>query len=142
MDNKMGISMIKGQKIEIPKSGPDINLLDIGFKWTSDKQFDIDVSAFLLDKDEKILTIEDFVFYGQPISSNGSVSLEEPASSGDKQHFSVHLSKVQDKVEKILFAITIYESEKNGHTFSEVKDIELVIVHRESGQEIGNFLMD
>jgi stress response protein SCP2 len=138
----MVLSLVKGQKIDLTKNNPDMNLLHIGFDWLAPKQFDVDVSAFLLGHDDKIVREEDFVFYGQPVSSNGSVSLEESLSTIEKQHFLINLPNVSDEVQKISFTLTIYESELNGYTFQDVSDIKLRIVNSSLQQELAIFPID
>ncbi|WP_342431136.1 TerD family protein [Neobacillus sp. FSL H8-0543] len=135
----MVLSLVKGQKIDLTKNQPDINLIHIGLDWRAPRHFDIDVSAFLLGQDEQIVREEDFVFYGQPVSSNGSVSLEESISTIEKQHFTINLANVPEEVQKIAFTLTIYESDLNGHTFEEVSDIQLRIVRSKPQQEIATF---
>ncbi|MEH7251804.1 TerD family protein [Neobacillus niacini] len=138
----MVVSLVKGQKIDLTRNNPDMNLLHIGLDWHSPKQFDVDVSAFLLGHDDKIVREEDFVFYGQSVSSNGSVSLEESLSTIEKQHFIINLSNVSNEVQKISFTLTIYESELNGDTFQDVTDIKLRIVNSRLQQEVAIFPID
>jgi stress response protein SCP2 len=138
----MVISLVKGQKIDITKNRPETNRLHIGMVWKSQHHFDIDVSAFMVGEDEKIIREEDFVFYGQPYSSNKSVQLETSISSVEKQHFLIDLLKVPAEVKKIAFTLTIYESEVNGHTFEEVSDIVLRIVDSRKQEEMAVFPID
>ncbi|MDR6123488.1 stress response protein SCP2 [Bacillus sp. SLBN-46] len=138
----MVLSLVKGQKIELTKNNPDMNLLHIGLDWKAPKTFDVDVSAFLLGNDEKIVREEDFVFYGQTTSSNGSVNLEESLSTIEKQHFIINLPNVSDEVQKISFTLTIYESELNGYTFQDVTDIKLRIMNIRLQQELAIFPID
>ncbi|WP_057762130.1 TerD family protein [Cytobacillus praedii] len=138
----MVISLVKGQKIDITKNKPETTRLHIGMGWKSQHHFDIDVSAFMLGEDEKIIREEDFVFYGQPYSSNKSVQLETSISSVEKQHFLIDLLKVPTVVKKIAFTLTIYESELNGHTFEAVSDIVLRIVDSRKQEEMAAFPID
>jgi stress response protein SCP2 len=135
----MVLSLIKGQKIDLTKTNPDLNMITIGLDWQAPANMDIDVSAFLLGQDEKILNEEDFVFYGQPSSSNGSVRLEESISTIGNKHFLIELLKVPDEVQKIAFTLTIYESELKGHTFAEVSSVQLRIVNSRGQEEVAAF---
>lgn len=131
--------MIKGQKIDLTKNNPDSNLLSVGFNWQAPVNLDIDVSAFMVGQDEKIVSEEDFVFYGQPSSSNSSVRIEESITSNKKQNFHIDLSHVPAEVQKIVFTLSIYESDYNGHTFEEVSSIQLRIVNKRSLEEVAAF---
>lgn len=138
----MVVSLVKGQKIDLTRNNKDMNLLHIGLDWQAPKHLDVDVSAFLLGHDDKIVWEEDFVFYGQSVSSNGSVSLEESLSTIEKQHFLINLANVSDEVQKISFTLTIYESELNGYTFQDVSDMKLRIVNSKLQQEVAIFPID
>lgn len=135
----MVLSLIKGQKIDLTKTNPDLNIISIGLDWKAPNNMDIDVSAFLVGQDEKILKEEDFVFYGQPSSSNDSVRLEESISTIGNKHFIIDLLKVPDEVQKIAFTLTIYESELKGHTFAEVSAVQLRIVNNTGQEEVAAF---
>ncbi|MGF6950185.1 stress response protein SCP2 [Neobacillus sp. B4I6] len=138
----MVLSLVKGQKVDLTKNNSNMNVLHIGLDWQAPKHFDVDVSAFLLGHDEKIVREEDFVFYGQPVSSNGSVSLEESISTIEKQHFIINLSNIPEEAQKISFTLTIYESDLNGQTFQDVSDIKLRIVDSRIQQEVIIFPID
>lgn len=139
---KMVLSLVKGQKIDLTKNNPELNLLHIGLDWEAPSNFEIDVSAFMVGADEKIVSEEDFVFYGQPISSNGSVRLEESISTIEKQHFMIDLLKVPADVNKISFTLTIYESEQNDQTFDDVSNIQLRILNSKTKDEVATFPID
>jgi stress response protein SCP2 len=136
---KMVLSLIKGQKIDLTKNNPDTNLLSVGLNWQAPVNLDIDVSAFMVGQDEKIVSEEDFVFYGQPSSSNGSVQIEESNTFNEKQNFLIDLLQVPAEVQKVIFTLSIYESEYNGHTFKEVSSIQLRIVNKKSLEEVAAF---
>ncbi|WP_223593654.1 TerD family protein [Neobacillus bataviensis] len=134
--------LVKGQKIDLTKNNPELNLLHIGLDWNAPSHFDIDVSAFMVGADDKIIREEDFVFYGQPISSNGSVCLEESISTIEKQHFMIDLLKVPADVNKISFTLSIYESQQNGQSFKDVSAIQLKIANSKNQEELATFPID
>ncbi|MEH7419422.1 TerD family protein [Neobacillus drentensis] len=138
----MVLSLVKGQKLDLSKNNPALNLLHIGLDWKAPANFDIDVSAFMVGQDDKIIREEDFVFYGQSISSNGSVCLEESISTIEKQHFLIDLLKVPADVHKISFALTIYESEQTRQTFEDISNIKLRIVNSSNQEELAVFPID
>ncbi|MGX6443565.1 TerD family protein [Neobacillus sp. K501] len=135
----MVLSLIKGQKIDLTKNNPDTQLLSVGLNWQAPGNLDIDVSAFMVGQDEKIVSEEDFVFYGQPSSSNGSVVIEESITTNEKQNFLVDLLHVPEEVQKIIFTLSIYESDFNGHTFEEVSAIQLRILNKQTLEEVAAF---
>lgn len=138
----MVLSLVKGQKIDLTKNNHDLNLIHIGLYWKAPSNFDIDTSAFMIGQNGKIVREEDFVFYGQPRSGNGSVRLEESISTIERQHFIIDLLKVPSDVQKVSFTFTIYESDLNGYTFADVSDIQLRVVNSRRQEEIATFAID
>lgn len=135
----MSISLVKGQKIELTKNIEGLDYLHIGVDWKTLSSLDIDVSAFLLGADGKIVREDDFIFYGQPQSSNQSVRLEESVSTIENQRFIANLSNIPDEVKKISFTLTIYEAKLKNLTFSDVKEIKLRIISSKLQEEIAVF---
>ncbi len=66
---------------------------------------DVDPSAFLLGADDRVRSDADFIFYNQPASADGSVSL---GTVGDEPSFVVQLDRVPSDVQAIAFALTIH----------------------------------
>ena len=75
---------------------------------SSSPQADMDVSAFLLGQDLKVRHDQDFIFYNQPKSIDGAVTLE--LSGEGKNFFEVNLDTVPDDVTKIVFVISHEEA--------------------------------
>jgi stress response protein SCP2 len=136
------LSLVKGQKIDLTSNNPALHFIHIGLDWHVQNNLDIDVSAFMIGQDEKIVREEDFVFYGQPSSSNGSVRLEESISTIEKQHFIIDLKNIPTDIQKVDFTLTIYESELNGHSFKDVNNIQLRVVNSLHQEEIATFPID
>ncbi len=61
--------MSKGQNMSLPS---DVFQIDVVIGWT-EAEIEVDASALLLNADGKVRSDEDFVFYNQPESSDGSI---------------------------------------------------------------------
>lgn len=70
---------------------------------------DADLSALLLTASGKVRSDADFVFYGQPASTCGSVAYQEKKKTGDatEQGIVIDLAKVPAAIEKIAITLTI-----------------------------------
>ncbi|MEH7502909.1 TerD family protein [Neobacillus drentensis] len=110
--------------------------------WYAPSHIDIDVSAFLLGHDEKIVREKDFVYYGQPSSSNFSVKFDKSMSTIENQQFIINFPNIPYDVQIISFALTICDSEINGYSFEEVSKIHLRIVNGRSQDEMAVFPID
>src|SRR5665648_1245426 len=72
------ISLQKGQKIDLTKGNPGLSKIIVGLGWDTNKysggkDFDLDASVFLTDKNGKAGGIEDFIYYNNLVGGNGSV---------------------------------------------------------------------
>ncbi|MCJ0904515.1 TerD family protein [Rhodococcus sp. ARC_M6] len=91
--------LIKGQNITLPE---EIEQVDVLITW-EDSTFGIDASALLLGVDGKVGSDEDFVFYNQQESTDGSVRYlgRRETESGPHERLLVQLSAVPSEVDAI-----------------------------------------
>ncbi len=131
---KLYHSIKKGQKIPILSS----NIIEACFGWnTMDNRCDVDVSAFLLGKNDKVLGDDWFVFYGQTTSPDKSVTWEQ--ATIDRQKIKIDIRKIHPNVQKIVFVLTINEALTQKLHFGMMKDAYIRIMEKEN--EIASFMM-
>ena len=137
-----GAPLMKGQKIPITGSGR----LKIGLGWdVNDSRCDLDASAFMLDKNNRIVGDEWFIFYGQDTSPDSSVRykvFDIGVACEDDAELTIDLNKVSPNVEKILIAITIYEASANRLNFGMVQNVYARIMDADTGKETSRFVQD
>ncbi|GEM_PF-193911 len=94
--------LIKGQNISLPD---DIEQVEVLIMW-EDSISGIDAAALLLGVDKKVGSDEDFVFYNQQESTDGSVRYlgRRDTESGPHERLLVHLSAVPTEVDAIVLA--------------------------------------
>ncbi|MFD1908209.1 TerD family protein [Paenibacillus rhizoplanae] len=102
---------------------------------------EIDFSVFLLPASQKVATEKDLIFYGNPAAPDQSVVILPPAQrihSGpaDDTQIAVELSLIPAEVERIAFALTIYEAESRQQSFSQLSDPYLRIMNAADGTEL------
>lgn len=97
--------LIKGQNISLPD---DIEQVEVLIMW-EDSTSGIDAAALLLGADKKVGSDEDFVFYNQQESTDGSVRYlgRRETESGPHERLLVHLSSVPAGVEVIVLAASV-----------------------------------
>ena len=141
----MAISLKKGQKVDLTKTNPGLKNILIGLGWDTNKydggsDFDLDASVFLLKADGKVNGNEDFVFYGNLKHVSGSVEhLGDNltgAGEGDDEQIKIDLSKVPENVEKIDFAVTIYEADERKQNFGQVENAFIRVMNAENKEEL------
>lgn len=139
-----GVVLKKGQKTSLTKLNPNLTEVDICLGWSILNQAcDLDTSAFMLGANGRVIGDDWFVFYGQPVSPDGSINhhgdSRDGAGVGDDEVITVKLNQVNQQVQKIVFVVTINEALERGLNFSMVKDAYVRIVDKSNGRELCKF---
>lgn len=141
----MPVNLSKGQKVDLTKTNPGLNKLHVGLGWDTNRydggnDFDLDVVTFLLAAGGKVAADEDFVFYGNKRHASGSVEYMGDnltgAGDGDDEVVKVTLASVPAGVEKITFAVSIYDADVRHQNFGMVENAFIRIVDEAKGEEI------
>ncbi len=126
----MAITLEKKKPISLAKENPGMQNIIAGLGWDeatiNGVPVDCDVSVFLLGTNGKLVSDEHFVFYNNLNSPDGSVvhtgDNRDGDGDGDDESIKIDLSKIDNRVEFLYFAITIHESESRGHHFGNVEN--------------------
>lgn len=141
----MPVNLSKGQKVDLTKTNPGLNKLHVGLGWDTNRydggnDFDLDVVTFLLAAGGKVAADEDFVFYGNKRHASGGVEYMGDnltgAGDGDDEVVKVTLASVPAGVEKITFAVSIYDADVRHQNFGMVENAFIRIVDEAKGEEI------
>jgi len=137
----MGISLVKGQKINI-----GLTKVGVGLGWDpnqsgSGDDYDLDASAFMLDSRKKLPNESYFVFYNNQTSPDGAVASSGDdttggSSDGDDETLMVDLSKVNPQIEEIVFVVSIYEHDLRKQNFGQVRNSFIRIYNAATNEEI------
>jgi tellurium resistance protein TerD len=142
----MAINLQKGQRIEI-----GLSKVGVGLGWDPNEgtgfDFDLDASAFMLGTDKKLPQDEFFVFYNNQKSPDGSVAssgddLTGGNSDGDDETLTVDLSKVDTRIQEIIFTVTIHDYEARRQNFGQVRNSFIRIYNAETHEEIAKYELD
>jgi len=122
----MAINLQKGQRenIDAPK-------FTIGLGWDTNSSstgsaFDLDASIFILNDQKKLVSDENFVFYNNLISPDGSVEHTGDNltgdGDGDDEQIKIDLTKTDAKVNEICIVVTIHEAESRRQNFGQIRN--------------------
>lgn len=135
----------KGQKASLVQTGPAPEEIRVCMGWqVKDARCDLDVSAFLLGADGRVIGDEWFVFYGQCVSPDRSVSYYrdgQKGRAGDAAAVSIDLKRVNPQVKKIVFVVTINEALTQRLNFSMVSDAYVRVVEGRENRELLRFVL-
>lgn len=141
------VSLTKGQKVSLTKNNPNLDKIHVGLGWDTNSfsghDFDLDASVFMVGANEKVPNSSYFIFYNQLASPEGSVLHTGDnltgEGEGDDESVKVMLSKVPANIQKILFTVTIHESQIRRQSFGQVKNAFIRIVDDVTDREIYRF---
>ena len=129
----------KGQKVTLDNGQPPKIEALLGWNVTN-PQCDVDVSAFMLGENGKVLGESWFVFYGQTDSPDHSTKFT-PNAFKDRQKVSIDFQTLNPSVKKIIFVLTINEAVQKRLNFSMLKDAYIRIMNPTTNEEIVSFKM-
>ena len=130
----------KGQKVPLTFSS---NKIKVNFGWNvNNSACDVDVSAFLLAGNGKVVGDDFFVFYGQESSPERSVLFKNVEEANVLQVFDIDTSILNPAVAKIVFVMTINDALENSLNFSMLKDAYIQIVDPINNMESASFLVE
>ena len=120
----MSISLKKGERVTLVKENKGLDLITVGLGWDAKPRgllqlnFDLDASAFCLDRNKKTTCREDFVYYGNTSNKNHTVVYSGDnltgKGDGDDEQIVVKLSALPREVERVVFVVNIFNAKMKG----------------------------
>lgn len=150
----MAINLTKGQRVDI-----GLQKLGVGLGWDPSTapgvEFDLDASAFMLGSNGQIPSEGYLVFYGsakdtvtnRPVSSDKAILGAEDdrtggSSDGDDETLDVDLSRIDPRIEQIIFTVTIHEFAERRQNFGQVRNSFIRIYDANDNTELCKYELD
>ncbi len=146
-EDAMGVSLTKGGNVSLSKEAPGLTAVTVGLGWdvrtTTGADYDLDASAILCGVNGRVLSDDNFVFFNNLRSPDGSVVHQGDnltgAGEGDDEQIVVSLSAVPTQVDKIVFPVSIYEADTRQQNFGQVRNAFIRIVNQGNDAEIARY---
>ncbi|GAA2143694.1 hypothetical protein GCM10009760_30410 [Kitasatospora kazusensis] len=139
----MGVALARGGNVSLGKQAPGVHAVRVGLGWQAGAAYDLDASALLCDGSGKVVSDRHFVFFNNPRSPDGTVRHGGKAADGvDQEQIEVDLAEVPAGVEKIVFAVAIYDAAQRGHSFARVGGARIRLADRADGTELVRYDLD
>lgn len=142
----MGVTLSKGQKVDLTKSNPGLQNVIVGLGWDVSQQgsnYDLDASSFLLGSSGKVNSDLDFVFYNNPSGGNGSILYTGDNRTGaghqDDEQIQINLQAVPQTIHRIAFTITIHDAQMKQQNFGQVQNAYVRIFNPQNNEELLRF---
>jgi tellurium resistance protein TerD len=143
----MTVTLTKGGNVSLTKQAPGLSAVHVGLGWdvrtTTGDDFDLDASAILCDQAGKVGSDQDFVFFNNLTSSDGSVRHAGDnltgEGEGDDETISVDLNAVPATVHKIVFPVSIYDGATRKQSFGQVRKAFIRVINAADNAEIARY---
>jgi tellurium resistance protein TerD len=139
------ISLEKNQKVNLTKASDFLQKVKVRMSWVTPKnvfpKYDLDISAFLLGSDGKLLSDEGFVYFNQDATPDRSVWKTEDEQDSGSEELYIDLTKLSPAVSEISLVSTIHKAETRKQSFDKVTNAKLEIFDQ-SDILIANFDLD
>jgi tellurium resistance protein TerD len=146
------IPLKKGQSIPLQKTGePEFTKISVRLGWDENKftgggKFDVDVSCFALEEDDKgyiLKSAEDFCYYYKNSILNGAIihsgDEKDGSKAGDDEIITIDLSKIPESKVNLSFVVTIDEAAERKQNFGMIQNSYARVVNEANGEELYRF---
>ena len=138
------LTLSKGNNLSLTKADPGLQMAMVGLGWdprtTSGHQFDLDASALLVTASGKVRNNDDFIFYNQLESKDGSVVHQGDnrtgLGDGDDEQILINLATVSPDIARVVIVVSIDQAEARRQNFGQVRDAYCRVVNQENDAEI------
>jgi tellurium resistance protein TerD len=143
----MGVSLTKGGNVSLTKSAPGLTAVLVGLGWdartTDGQDFDLDASAIACGAEGKVLSDKHFVFFNNLTTPDGSIEHTGDnltgEGEGDDEAIKVNLAAMAADVDKIVFPVSIYNADKGGQSFGQVRNAFIRVVNQADNAELARY---
>ncbi|MFG2913802.1 TerD family protein [Kitasatospora sp. NPDC048298] len=136
----MSVALTKGGNVSLGRQAPGLRVVRVGLGWTAGAGYDLDASALLCGADGKVASDQHFVFFNNLQSPDGSVRHQGGSGGGsDREQIEVRLAEVSAGVEKIVFAVAIYDAAQRRQSFGQVRGAHIRVLDPDGGAEVARY---
>lgn len=127
------LNLQKNDVLDLTKKDPSLNNIVLAAGWDLAKKgffsfgtadLDLDLSALLLNENDKIIGEEGFIYFNNQRGRGIYLHNDNRtgAGSGDDEKISIELNSLPVNCKKVIFAVNIYQAKERGQDFSKVKN--------------------
>lgn len=149
------IVLKKDQKINLTKDTDVLKVVRCVLSWqTPDDVFpkyDLDVSAFLLGSNGKMLDEDSLIFYNSPEITvkgvvvngavDGSVWKSADEREGGTEEMYIDVTKLSSAVHEVSLIVTIHKAKVRKQSFDKVKGASIEIYNDQTGEKLAEFVL-
>jgi len=150
MSNSL-LKMLRGDEVNLHEIDPGLHKVQVCLGWDAPDQnngvpVDLDTSAFLLGRDNRVRKDSDFVFYNNLEVDEGvvkhlgdNVTGATGEDEGDCETLEIDLDGLHFDIEKVVFSVTIHNAEERQQHFGLVSNAYIRILNLDTKVELARF---
>lgn len=134
---KAPLNLDKGGILDLTKQDKEYRHVALGGGWNQAQNGpsgDLDLSAFLLDRNGRITNPAEQVVYFRQMSQKG-ISLDGDnrtgAGEGDDETISINLDEISQDIHRIVFFITIFDAKVKNQTFGQISEAYVRLIDKD-----------
>jgi tellurium resistance protein TerD len=143
----VSVSLTKGGNVSLTKEAPGLTAVIVGLGWdvrtTTGSDFDLDASAIVSNADGKVVSDKHFIFFNNLTTPDGTVEHTGDnltgEGSGDDEQVKVNLAGMAAEVDKVVFAVSIYDADARSQSFGQIRNAYIRVVNQAGGAEIARY---
>ncbi|MFJ4184483.1 TerD family protein [Kitasatospora sp. NPDC089509] len=136
----MSVALTKGGNVSLNRQAPGVRSVRVCLGWTVGAGYDLDASALLCGASGKVPTDQHFVFFNNLQSPDGAVRhLGGEGAGQDRERIEIRLDGVSADVQKVVFAVAIYDAAQRRQTFGQVRGAYVRLTDADSGAEVARY---
>lgn len=121
------LNLRKNDILDLTKRNPGLVHIGLGAGWDiahNGQAFDLDLSAFLLDENNRYVDVKNIVFFNNRYAQGVTLSEDNRtgAGDGDDEMIIVNLQEVSPNVKKIVFVVNIFDAINRHQTFGMINN--------------------
>ena len=133
------LNLNKNDILDLTKRNPGLKKVSLGAGWdiaNNGLDYDLDISAFLLDSNNKFNTVSNIIFFNNKESQGISLAGDNRtgAGEGDDEVININLEEINPNIAKIVFVVTIHEAQAKRQTFGMVENSYVRLVDLENNK--------
>lgn len=136
----VSLNLNKNDILDLTKRNPGLTTVRLGAGWdiaSGGSDFDLDIVAFLLDQNGKFQTASNIIFFNNKNAQGITLGGDNRtgAGRGDDETMLVKLNEVNPNINRIVFAITIFEAREKRQTFGMINNSYVRLLDVENGEK-------
>jgi tellurium resistance protein TerD len=136
------LNLNKNDVLDLTKKVPSLKNVIVGAGWDVNElggdNFDLDISAFLLDNSGRVTNPSTQVVFFNAMTQQG-IYLEGDnltgAGEGDDERINVCLDDIPSNIKEIIFNVNIFEATKKRQTFGMIKNSYIRLLDKDNGEK-------